>query len=214
MVFTVKWLGHASFQIVVNKKIIYVDPYEGNYTDKADILLVSHDHHDHCDPSKIDLIRKEDTIVIGPSGCAEKVGGKVKILKPGEKVAVDGIHVEAVHAYNVKRFRSAEIPFHPKGSGLGFLITMDGKTVYFAGDTDFIPEMNDLKKVDLALVPVGGTYTMDVPDAVEAIQAIRPEVVIPMHRLGADLAEFRKQVENSSNTKVVLLNPDEYYELQ
>jgi len=210
----VKWLGHASFQIVVNEKIIYIDPYEGDYTDKADILFISHDHHDHCDPSKIELIRKDDTVVIGPSGCAEKVQGKVKILKPGEKVTAKGVHVEAVHAYNVKRFRSAGIPFHPKGSGLGFLITIEGKTVYFAGDTDFVPEMKDLKKVDLALVPVGGTYTMDLPDAVEAVQAIRPEAVIPMHRLGVDLTEFKKQVESSSNTKVILLNPNEYYELK
>ena len=209
-----KWLGHASFQIVVNEKIIYIDPYEGDYTDKADILFISHDHHDHCDPSKIELIRKDDTVVIGPSGCAEKVQGKVKILKPGEKVTAEGVHVEAVHAYNVKRFRSAGIPFHPKGSGLGFLITIEGKTVYFAGDTDFVPEMKDLKKVDLALVPVGGTYTMDLPDAVEAVQAIRPEAVIPMHRLGVDLTEFKKQVESSSNTKVILLNPNEYYELK
>ncbi len=209
-----KWLGHASFQIVVNEKIIYIDPYEGDYTDKADILFISHDHHDHCDPSKIELIRKDDTVVIGPSGCAEKVQGKVKILKPGEKVTAKGVHVEAVHAYNVKRFRSAGIPFHPKGSGLGFLITIEGKTVYFAGDTDFVPEMKDLKKVDLALVPVGGTYTMDLPDAVEAVQAIRPEAVIPMHRLGVDLTEFKKQVESSSNTKVILLNPNEYYELK
>jgi len=214
MAFIVKWLGHASFKIIVNGKIIYIDPYEGDYTDKADILLVSHDHHDHCDLSKIELIRKKDTIIIAPSVCAEKIGGKIKVLKPEEKVTVDDILVEAVHAYNDKRFRSPETPFHPKGLGLGFLITEHGKTIYFAGDTDFIPEMKGLHKVNLALIPVGGTFTMDVPEAVEAVLTIKPEVVIPMHRLEADLKKFKKQVEDSSNVKVVLLNPGEIYEFE
>jgi L-ascorbate metabolism protein UlaG (beta-lactamase superfamily) len=214
LVFTVKWLGHASFKMIVNGKIIYVDPYQGDYSDKADILLISHDHHDHCDLSKIELIRKEDTVIIGPLGCAEKIGGKVEVLEPGKKVTVDNILVEAVHAYNNKRFRSPGIPFHPKGSGLGFLITSGGKTIYFAGDTDFIPEMKGLDKVNLALIPVGGTFTMDVPEAVEAVLSINPEVVIPIHRLEADLQTFKKHVEDSSKVKVILLNPGENYEFK
>jgi L-ascorbate metabolism protein UlaG (beta-lactamase superfamily) len=214
MVFVVKWLGHASFEIIVIGKIIYIDPYEGDYTDKADILLVSHDHHDHCDPSKIELIRKKETIVIAPSVCAKKIGGKIKVLKPGEKVTIDNIVVKAVHAYNDKRFRSPGTPFHPKDLGLGFLITAVGKTIYFAGDTDFIPEMKGLHKVNLALIPVGGTFTMDVPEAVEAVLTIKPEVVIPMHRIEADLKKFKRQVEESSDVKVILLNQNEKFEFE
>jgi L-ascorbate metabolism protein UlaG (beta-lactamase superfamily) len=214
VVFVVKWLGHASFEITVNGKIIYIDPYEGDYKDKADILLVSHDHHDHCDPLKIGLIRDKNTVVVAPSVCADKIGGKIKVLKPGENETVDGVLVEAVHAYNYKRFRSPGTPFHPKGLGLGFLITAGGKTIYFAGDTDFIPEMKSLHKVNLALIPIGGTFTMDIPEAVEAVLTIKPEFVIPMHRIEADIKKFKKQVEESSHVKVILLNQNEKLEFE
>jgi len=210
--FTVKWLGHASFLITTDGENIYIDPYEGTYTDKADLVLVSHSHHDHCDISKIEKIRKEDTVFIGPADCAAKIEGNFKTLKPGEKTTVGDITVEAVHAYNYKRFRAPGIPFHPKGFGLGFLITINGKTIYHAGDTDFIPEMKQLKNVYLALLPSGGTYTMDNAEAAEAALAINPKVVIPMHRWDRDPEEFKKLVEKSSNIKVVILKPGEKYE--
>lgn len=211
----IKWLGHASFQITANGKTIYIDPYAGEYTDKADIVLVTHSHYDHCDVSKIRAIRKKDTVVIAPADCASRIGGEVKTIKPGEKISVDNITVEAVHAYNVRRFRSPGNPFHPKGFGVGYLITIDGETIYHAGDTDFVPEMEELKerKINLALLPSGGTYTMDNPEAAEAAVAINPEVVIPMHRWNTDPEEFRRKVEATSDIKVVLLKPGETYTL-
>jgi len=212
--FAVKWLGHASFQINVDSKVIYVDPYEGTYEDKADIVLVSHSHFDHCDPSKIEKILKKDTVIICPAYCARKVKGNVKVLKPGDKATVGEITVEAVHAYNYKRFRSPGQPFHPKGSGLGFLITVGGKTVYHAGDTDFIPEMKELKSIDLALLPSGGTYTMDNAEAAEAALAIKPKVVIPMHRWNSDPSIMKRKVEAESDVKVVLLQPGETFKLK
>jgi L-ascorbate metabolism protein UlaG (beta-lactamase superfamily) len=213
-VFTIKWFGHASFQITVNGFNIYVDPYEGTYADKADMILVSHDHFDHCDVSKIEKIRKEETTVIAPSTCLSRIKGKVKVLKAGEKAAINGITIEAVQAYNVKRFRSLGTPFHPKGSGLGYLITASGKTVYYAGDTDFVQEMNELKNVFLAILPTGGTYTMDNPEAAEATLAIKPQVAIPTHTLDSDPKQFKKLVEQSSKIKVVLLNSGEKYEFE
>ncbi|MBS7654799.1 MBL fold metallo-hydrolase [Candidatus Bathyarchaeota archaeon] len=210
----VKWLGHASFQITADGKNIYIDPYEGKYFDKADIILVTHSHFDHCDTSKIKAARRDNTLIIAPAECASKIGGKVKAIRPGEKISVDNITVEAVHSYNVRRFRSPGNPFHPKGFGVGYLITINGRTIYHAGDTDFIPEMKDLKdrKVHLALLPSGGTYTMDNPEAAEAAIAINPEVAIPMHRWDTDPEEFRRKVESSSKIKVVLLKPGEKYE--
>ncbi|MGC9095290.1 MAG: MBL fold metallo-hydrolase [Candidatus Bathyarchaeia archaeon] len=211
----VRWLGHASFQIVADGKVVYIDPYEGDYTDKADLILVTHSHFDHCDTSKIKKIRKGDTVVIAPSDCASKIGGKVRSLKPGETISIGGITVEAVQAYNVKRFRSPGNPFHPKGFGVGYTVTVGGKTIYHAGDTDFIPEMRELKgrNVSLALLPSGGTYTMDNEEAAEAALAINPEAVIPMHRWDTNPEEFKTKVESSSKVKVVLLKPGEKYEL-
>ncbi len=211
----VKWLGHASFHLKVDGLNVYIDPYEGDYKDKADVILVTHSHFDHCDLSKIKKIRKEDTVIVAPEECASKIGGEVKKVKPGEKLAVRGLTVEGFQAYNVKRFRSPGNPFHPKSFGVGYLITAEGKTIYHAGDTDYIPEMNTLKnrRVSLALLPSGGTYTMDNPEAAEAAVAINPEVVIPMHRWDTNPEEFKRRVEASSKIRVLLLKPGEVYQL-
>jgi L-ascorbate metabolism protein UlaG (beta-lactamase superfamily) len=214
MGFLVRWLGHASFIVKAEGKTIYIDPYEGEYAEKADLVLVTHSHHDHCDPSKINKIRKDDATIIAPADCVSKIGGKVKTLNPGEKTKVGNITVEATEAYNYKRFRSPGTPYHPKGLGVGYLITAEGKTVYHAGDTDFIPEMNRLGKIDLALLPSGGTYTMDNPEAVEAALAIKPKVAIPMHRWDTDPTEFKRGVEARSRIKVVTLRPGQQFTLQ
>lgn len=209
----VKWLGHASFQIRANGKYIYIDPYEGEYREKADLVLVTHSHYDHCDASKINKVIKEDTLIICPPDCASKIRGNVKVIKPGEKFTLNDITVEAVHAYNYKRFRSPGNPFHPKGFGVGYVITIGDHKIYHAGDTDFIPEMKALKNISLALLPSGGTYTMDNSEAADAALAIKPKAVIPMHRWDVSPEEFKKKVEGSSDIKVVVLDPGEEYEV-
>ncbi len=214
MGFSVKWLGHASFQIKADGKNIYIDPYEGEYKDKADIVMVTHSHHDHCDPSKIRKVRKEDTLIIAPEDCASKIGGRIKTLKSGEKITLGNLTLEAVEAYNYKRFRSPGNPFHPKGLGVGYLITIGNKTIYHAGDTDFIPEMKQLNNIYLALLPSGDTYTMDNEEAAEAALTISPEVVIPMHRWDTNPEVFKKKVGSRSNIKVVILKPREQLEVQ
>lgn len=214
MSLSIRWLGHASFQIKVDGKNIYIDPYEGEYAEKADIILVTHSHHDHFDISKINKARREDTAIIAPVDCAQKIGGKVKTLRPGEKTIVREITVEAVQAYNYKRFRSPGVPFHPKDLGVGYLITTEGKTIYHAGDTDFIPEMRQLKGIYLALLPVGGTYTMDVTEAVEAALVINSKVVIPMHPLDVDPVKFKRALEAKSQIGGVVLKPGQQLALQ
>jgi L-ascorbate metabolism protein UlaG (beta-lactamase superfamily) len=214
MVFIVKWLGHASFQIKTDGKNIYIDPYEGEYKNKADLVLVTHSHHDHCDPSKIEKVRKGDTLIIAPENCATKIDSKIKTLKPGERFSLGDIIVEAVEAYNYKRFRSPGIPFHPKGLGVGYLVTIGDKTIYHLGDTDFIPEMKRLKNIYLALLPSGGTYTMDNEEASEAALAIEPEVMIPMHMWDTNPRVLKKRVESKSDIKVVILKPGEQIKVQ
>jgi L-ascorbate metabolism protein UlaG (beta-lactamase superfamily) len=200
----------------VGEKVIYLDPYAGEYAEKAHLIVISHSHSDHCDSSKIHAIRQRDTTVVAPSDCLSMIEGSVKSLKPGEKTIVDDVVVEAVPAYNHKRFRSPGVPYHPKSLGVGYLLTTEGKTIYHAGDTDFIEEMKALKSrnIDLALLPSGDTYTMDNPDAVEAALAINPKNVIPMHRWDTSPEDFKREVENRSHINVVLLKPGEQFTLQ
>ncbi|MBS7620457.1 MBL fold metallo-hydrolase [Candidatus Bathyarchaeota archaeon] len=208
-----KWLGHASWKITTDDKVIYVDPYQGEYDEEADIILASHSHQDHFDPKKVKLIRGEKTVVIAPSDVASKVNYPVKSLKPNEEATFGKVTIKAVEAYNYKRFRSPGNPFHPKGFGVGYLIKTEGKVVYHAGDTDFIPEMKDLKGLDLVLVPSGGTYTMDNAEAAQAVIAMHPKITIPMHIWDTNPGEFKRMVESESDIKVSVLRPGETFEL-
>lgn len=211
MTFMIKWMGHAGFLIKTNGRNVYIDPHEGEYAEKADLILITHSHFDHCDTDKISELRKADTTIIAPEDCVSKIRGSVRTLKPGQEMTFNNLKIKAVDAYNVKRFRSPGNPFHPKGSGVGYLVIAAGKTVYHAGDTDFVPEMKQLGHVDVALLPSGSTYTMDNADAAEAALAIKPEVVIPMHRWNTNSEEFKEKVVAGSETKVVLLRPGEEF---
>jgi L-ascorbate metabolism protein UlaG (beta-lactamase superfamily) len=217
MILSLKWLGHASFQIKAEGKTIYVDPYEGEYSEKADLVLVTHSHFDHCDTIKINQIHKADTIIVAPFplflASVSKTGKTVKALKAGDEMVFGNIKVRAVQAYNNKRFKSPGNPFHPKGFGVGYLISAEGKTVYHAGDTDLIPEMKQLDSIDVALLPSGGTYTMDGAEAAEAALAINPKVAIPIHRWDTDPEEFRKRVEANSDIRVVVLSKGEEFQV-
>jgi len=213
MSISLEWLGHSSFMLKAEGKTIYVDPYEGEYSEKADLILVTHSHFDHCDPSKIKKIRQPNTVIIAPEDCASKVSGEVKTLKPNQEMAVGKIRVKATEAYNNKRFRTPGNPFHPKGFGVGYLITVRDKTIYHAGDSDLIPEMKQLGHVDVALLPSGGTYTMDNPESAEAALTINPKTAIPMHRWDTDPEEFRKKLGSNSNIQVVILSKGEEFQV-
>jgi len=208
-----KWLGHASWKIKAGGKTIYIDPYQGDYDEQADIILASHSHNDHFDPGKVKIIHGSKTTIIAPADVKSKSPYPIKSLKPGEKSTFDGVTIQAVEAYNYKRFRSPGNPFHPKGLGVGYLITAEGKTVYHVGDSDFIPEMKELKNIDLVLIPSGGTYTMDNQDSAEAVVTMHPKVAIPMHIWDSNPGEFKRMVETESDVKVVVLRPGESYEL-
>jgi L-ascorbate metabolism protein UlaG (beta-lactamase superfamily) len=218
MTICVKWLGHASFQIRTASKIIYVDLKKYGKvvetSEKADIILVTHNHGDHCSPPKIEKLRKKDTIIIAPKNCVSRIDGNVKTLKPGEEITVDGVKIEAVEAYNIKRVKPSGKPWHPKGYGVGYLIKAEGKIVYHAGDTDFIPEMRQLQNIDLALLPTGDKYTMDNAEAAEAAITIKPKTAMAMHTWEKDREEFKKKTEANSKTQVILLQEGEEYQLK
>lgn len=218
---SIRWLGHSGFQIKTAEHVIYLDLYRSkkliervpDVSDSATIVLVSHSHNDHCFPDAINEVRTDKTTVVAPANCEDKIGSNFTSLEPGEETTVQGVDIKAVHAYNVKRFRSPGQPYHPKGYGVGYLLKVEGNTIYFAGDTDAIPEMEELGQVDVALLPCGDTYTMDNSDAAEATKTIRPMVVVPMHTWDKSVEEFRKNVEASTDTKFVELKEGEEFTL-
>jgi len=194
----ITWLGHDGFRIQ-NGQTIYVDPFQigGNHP-KADVVLVSHEHFDHLSPDDLKKIIGPNTVIIAHhqshAELSKLKAKEVKIMKPGDKIKVGKLEVEAVPAYNLNKFREPGKVFHPKEDGkLGFVLTVNGVRIYHAGDTDQIPEMKGIKP-EIALLPVSGTYVMTANEAAEAVASINPKLVIPMH-FGAIVGE-RKDAES------------------
>lgn len=170
----IHWLGHAGFRID-GDKVIYFDPYQIESGPQADLIFISHDHFDHCSPEDVAKIQGPGTIIITEKDSAGKLTGDVRVIKPGETLVLDGVKILGVPSYNTDK------DFHPRRNGwLGFLVEMSGISIYHSGDTDFIPEMKELN-VDIALLPVSGTYVMTADQAVKAALAIGPGLAIPMH---------------------------------
>ena len=177
----IHWLGHDSFRIDGEGLVIYLDPYKLKEGPKADLILITHDHQDHASPADVAKIQKPDTVIVTIAKAAEKFTGEIKTVKPGDELTVKGVKIKAVPAYNVNKFRSPGVPFHPKEAGhVGYVLTVKGVRIYHTGDSDFIPEMKGLAP-DVALLPVSGTYVMTAEEAVEAAAAIHPKVAVPMH---------------------------------
>lgn len=215
------WLGHASWLVTTDRgAAIYFDPYAGDLAElpKADLILVSHSHFDHSDAGKIGQLRKTDTNIFTSVENAAKLQGAIG-LAAGEVQEFKGIKVQTVEAYNVNKFRAPNTPYHPKDFGVGFVVEIDGRKIYHAGDTDHVPEMSELKEIDIALLPIGGTYTMTLDEAVEATKAIKPQVVIPMHyntptlEIPANPQEFKQKVEAETKTKVYVFAAGETQEI-
>lgn len=168
------WLGYASF-VYEGPPVIYFDPFGLHRTQPADIILVTHDHAQHCSLADIEKIRRPWTVVVSDKKAAARIEAPVLALEPGEEAAVGETLIQAVPAYNL------DTHFHPKRAGyLGFIVTLAGLRLYYAGDTDFFPEMAHFQ-VDIAILPVCGFTVMTAADAARAALALKPQVAIPMH---------------------------------
>lgn len=189
-----RWLGHDSF-VLEEPVTIYLDPWhlpEG--LPKADIVLISHEHGDHCSPEDVAEVQSSNTVVFASEGAASQLQGDVRIMHPGDEAKIAGITVRAVPAYNVDKFRAPGRPFHPKEAlHNGYLLEVGDERLYFAGDTDFIPEMAEIV-CDVALLPVSGTYVMTAEEAAQAAAMIAPRVAVPMH-YGAGIVGTNEDAE-------------------
>jgi L-ascorbate metabolism protein UlaG (beta-lactamase superfamily) len=202
------WLGHAAFQISLNK-IIYIDPYElEDDLPKADYIFITHEHFDHFSPEDIKKIQKDSTLIIATKQCKGKIDGKFKYVEIGEEFSLDEINIEVVAAYNIDKFREPGLPYHPKEEEkVGYIINIDGEKIYHAGDTDFIPEMKSIKNIDIALLPVSGKYTMTPEEAAKATDMIQPKIAIPMHYGGiVGTVDDAKKFQELSSIKVLILS--------
>ncbi|MEA3558630.1 MAG: MBL fold metallo-hydrolase [Candidatus Thermoplasmatota archaeon] len=169
------WLGHASFKIESENKRIYIDPWKTKNQPKADLILLTHSHPDHLSEEDVASLKKNGTVIMGPKDVGEKLPG-TDVIRVGEKKEVGGIKVEAYPAYNLNK------EFHPRANGwLGLVVDIGGFRIYHSGDTDVIEEMSAIDNIDVALLPVGGTYTMDPEEATQAVKKLSPKKAIPMH---------------------------------
>jgi len=178
------FIGHGSLMFKVNDYCIHIDPVSssGSYKDlpQADLILVTHEHYDHLDAKLISSLRKPETVMF----CNQKSAAEIKWAQPmnsGETRNAGSITVESVPAYNIVNMRSPGQPFHPKGSGIGFILTIGDKKFYIAGDTENTPEMKALKNINVAFLPMNLPYTMTPEMVADAAKAFKPEILYPYH---------------------------------
>ena len=201
-------IGHGTLMFSFGNKIIHVDPWS-NLTDysklpKADIILVTHEHQDHLDPSAIKAISTDKTVIILTEKCLPKVKGTV--MKNGEVKTIAGLKIEAVPAYNIVNKRPDGNPFHPKGDGNGYVITFGDKRIYVAGDTEKIPEMKALKDIDVAFLPMNLPYTMTPEMVADAVKVFKPKIVYPYHFGKTDTSLLTKLLANEKWIEVRIRN--------
>ncbi|MDP8215437.1 MAG: MBL fold metallo-hydrolase [Candidatus Euphemobacter frigidus] len=171
----IHWLGHASIRIE-GEKVIYIDPWklQDNHP-KADIILITHSHYDHCSRDDVAKIIQDGTVIFAPPDCRDALPPDFQVVAPGEEKIVDGLVIRTVPAYNIGKH------FHPRANEwVGYIIEMGGERIYFVGDSDYIPEMDDIS-ADILIIPVGGTYTMTADEAAQAANQIKPRLAIPIH---------------------------------
>ena len=180
---TIIWYTQSSLRIDAGGLHMYIDPYgvpEGE--PPADVILISHEHGDHCSPDDIHRVRTDRSVIFASRLAAEKVSGEVQTLLPGQQATVGPLEIKAVPAYTLTKFRANGEPNHPKENDhLGLILNVDGLSFYAAGDTDVIPEMSTYGPVDYAFLPVSGRAIMTADEAAEAVRIIKPSVVVPVH---------------------------------
>jgi L-ascorbate metabolism protein UlaG (beta-lactamase superfamily) len=201
---TIQPLNHATLQITFGKTVIDVDPVpQATYTGLAapTIVLVTDIHGDHLDPATINKRKKATTTIVAPQAAvaqltAAQIANPV-VMANGDKKTVGGIEIEAVPMYNLTRGQAPGQFYHDKGRGNGYILTLGGKRIYIAGDTEGTPEMKALKNIDVAFIPMNLPYTMPPLEAAEAVKAFKPKIVYPYHYRGSDPKQFADALQGT-----------------
>jgi L-ascorbate metabolism protein UlaG (beta-lactamase superfamily) len=201
----ISFLGHGTLLMTFAGKHIHIDPYSAvadyELLPKADIILITHEHQDHLDKRAIASVRTRETQMILPPICAEELSGAI-VMRNGDVRAIDGITVEAVPAYNVVHKRPNGQPFHPKGIGNGYILTFGDTRVYVAGDTENIPEMKALEKIDCAFLPMNLPYTMSPEMVADAAVAMQPKILYPYHFGATDTSQLVELLSDCKDIEV------------
>ena len=201
----ITFIGHSSLVLTFGDKVIHVDPVtsEGNYKQlpQADLVLITHDHYDHFDPAALKILKKDSTIIVGPASLQSRVQG-LTVMKNGDRLNLLGLEIEAVPAYNLVHKRPDGQPFHPRGTGNGYIVTFGDKRVYIAGDTENIPEMKNLQNIDIAFLPMNLPYTMTPEMVAEAARWIKPRILYPYHYGDTDTSRLVALLKDTPEIEV------------
>ncbi|HTU01046.1 MAG TPA: MBL fold metallo-hydrolase [Candidatus Sulfotelmatobacter sp.] len=201
----ITFVGHGTLTLEWDGKVIHVDPV-GDYADysqmpKADLVLITHEHRDHMDPKAVAAIRTDKTVVVLTQTCASEIAGGT-VMANGDEKTILGIRLEAVPAYNLVHKRNDGSPYHPKGRGNGYILTLGGTRLYIAGDTENTPEMKALRDIDIAFLPMNLPFTMTPEMVADAAKAFRPEVLYPYHFGETDTSKIVELLKDTPGVDV------------
>jgi L-ascorbate metabolism protein UlaG (beta-lactamase superfamily) len=201
----ITFIGHGTLMFSFDGKIIHVDPVDkmADYTKlpKADLILVTHEHGDHLDQKALELLRADKTVVVSTETCAKQIKDAI-VMHNGDVRTIDGLRIEAVSAYSIVHMRSEGQPYHPKGNGNGYVITFGDKRVYVAGDTENIPEMKELKDIEVAFLPMNLPYTMTPEMVADAARSFKPKILYPYHYGDTDTAKIVELLKDAKEIEV------------
>ncbi|MBI9073271.1 MAG: MBL fold metallo-hydrolase [Melioribacteraceae bacterium] len=203
------FIGHGTLMFEINKYVIHIDPVS-MYADyekmpKADLILVTHHHSDHFDIKVLNGIKKETAKIIFTKACSDMYPAGI-VMNNGESKSIDDFKIEAVPAYNIVNTRSDGNPYHPKGFGNGYILTVGDKRIYIGGDTENFPEMNKIKNIDVAFLPMNLPYTMTPQMVAEAAKVIKPKILYPYHFGDTDTKELVDLMKDEKYCEVRIRN--------
>jgi len=202
---SISFIGHGTLLFHYGDRVIHIDPVS-RYADyskmpKADVIFVTHQHGDHFDKRAIEQIMKQDTALILTETCARDMANGL-VMKNGDKKTIKGIDIEAVPAYNIVHKREGGEPFHPRGVGNGYVLTMGEKKIYIAGDTENIPEMSSLSGIHCAFLPMNLPYTMTPEMVAQAVRMFHPRILYPYHFGDTNVQELVRLLKDQKDCEV------------